>query len=457
MLKKALGLLGSVQLVIPLLITITLVSLLGVVIPQGLPPLAYAKMGAVQSSIILALGLNMVFYTWWFYALLGLLSINILACSISHQLKRLHTSSKLRFLPSSQELAAQKCSVQFSTHLDPRKAAAIVGRYLRSHLFVCASQPLEKGIQLAARSMHIRELGSFLFHISILFFFTGGIVGLIAGHDTVSNLGTGEVAAVEEWPYLIRCDWFKLEKNASGAIADYKSKLTVLSLDSAELLTKVIEVNHPLNFRGVSFYQSSYGEETDACQEANLLITGPGLDTNGIAVSAPFDAPIRIPGDSISLTVRQFVCDFVIDMDSRTVTSRSNRPNNPAILVEMFKGPDTLFNNWAFTKYPEMHKVGKNRYTVVFLGYQPRYYTGLKVTRNPGAAFIWLGFALMTLGIMMVFYFHPKNVWILIEEIGKEGSRVTLGASSKQPLSVFQHEFNRLSASMKSFLEKRGT
>jgi cytochrome c biogenesis protein ResB len=121
--------------------------------------------------------------------------------------------------------------------------------------------------------------------------------------------------------------------------------------------------------------------------------------------------------------------------------------------VEILRGSDTLYNNWAFLNFPPMHRKTSG-YAVVFKGYQPRLYTGLKVSCNPGRPFIWLGFALMTLGLMMVFYFHHKSLWIVIEECGEDGSLVVLGASSKLPLPVFQPEFMRISATLQRLLEK---
>ncbi|MFH1577929.1 MAG: cytochrome c biogenesis protein ResB, partial [Candidatus Omnitrophota bacterium] len=45
-----------------------------------------------------------------------------------------------------------------------------------------------------------------------------------------------------------------------GRIKDFKSRLRVIE-DEEVILTKTIEVNHPLKFRGYTFYQSSYDPE----------------------------------------------------------------------------------------------------------------------------------------------------------------------------------------------------
>lgn len=54
-------------------------------------------------------------------------------------------------------------------------------------------------------------------------------------------------------------------------IKDYKSNLTIIE-DAKEILTKTIEVNHPLSYKGMSFYQASYG--VDKIKEVILTMQG---------------------------------------------------------------------------------------------------------------------------------------------------------------------------------------
>jgi len=52
---------------------------------------------------------------------------------------------------------------------------------------------------------------------------------------------------------------------------DYKSKLTVLE-NGKEVLTKTIEVNDPLFYKGIRFYQSSYGTGNNSSSAVLLSI-----------------------------------------------------------------------------------------------------------------------------------------------------------------------------------------
>ena len=443
MIKKVWNLLGSVQLVIPLLIVITLVSLLGVIVPQGPVPPDFLHKG-LRAAIIARFGLNGIFTSWWFYALLGLLSVNVVACSLTHQFKSVGKALTPHFHKTAADIARLKCTAQFTLSGDPTQLSEGFCAFFKKRLFFVARQKTDPSIQVATRSFFFKEIGSLLFHFSILFFFAGGIVGSMQGFSFVKEFHKGQTAAFPQWPYILRCDWFKLNRTADGAISDYQSKMTVLSLDSAPVFSKIIQVNHPLSYRGLSFFQNSYGEQPDLIDEAQVRVIGPGMDSAGAAVTVPFDTEVKLQGTSLSMVIRKFVCDFVIGSDNREVSSRSDKPNNPAIKTVIFKGVDTLFNTWSFLNYPDVHQENAKGFKVAFLDYTPQYYTGIKVSKNPGNVFIWLGFALMTAGILLVFYFPHKSFWFLIEPADDSSSRITAGGSSSRSLSAFQDEFKRV-------------
>jgi cytochrome c biogenesis protein len=454
MIKKIWNLLGSVQIVVPLLIVITLVSLVGVVVPQGPVPPDFHLRG-LRAAIIVHLGLNQVFSSWWFYSLLGLLSVNVVACSASHQLKSARKTLVPHFLKNKLDSSHLKCSTEFKTDKSQNHVVSVISSYFKTRLFFTASQKTDQTVQIATRSFFFKEIGSLLFHVSILFFFAGGIASSMQGFSVVKEFRKGEIRTFAEWPFMIRCDWFKLEKNEEGAISDYKSKLSVLGQDSSVLFTKIIEVNHPLSYKGLSFYQNSYGEQFDAIEDATLHISGDGIEGHVKELPVAFNTPVAILGkDTVTVIVSRFVCDFVIDASTKEIGTRSDRPNNPAVKVMLLKGKDTLFNNWVFAKYPDIHQDGQKGYKVAFIDYTPQFYTGIKVSKSPGNVFIWLGFALMTIGILLVFYFPHRNFWFFVEQTGDNSSHIIAGGSSSRALSAFQEEFKHTCSALQSHIKK---
>ena len=68
----------------------------------------------------------------------------------------------------------------------------------------------------------------------------------------------GSTVEVPGGNFNLRLDRFTTEMYETGGVKDWKSRLTVVEAGQA-VLTKTIEVNHPLSYKGFMFYQSQYG------------------------------------------------------------------------------------------------------------------------------------------------------------------------------------------------------
>src|SRR3990172_5212200 len=81
--SKLKGVLFSVKLTIFILILIAAVSIIGTVIEQGQSPQDYfSEYGERWTEVILRLGLDRMYNTWWFVSILCLLVVNIIACTL---------------------------------------------------------------------------------------------------------------------------------------------------------------------------------------------------------------------------------------------------------------------------------------------------------------------------------------------------------------------------------------
>ncbi len=77
-------------------------------------------------------------------------------------------------------------------------------------------------------------------------------------------------------------------------------------------------------------------------------------------------------GDSIKLDERfrlkvdVFVPDYAIA--ENRIESRSNEPNNPAVLVELYDGDKMVAKGWVFKDFPEFNSYTDDRFPVKLLG-----------------------------------------------------------------------------------------
>jgi cytochrome c biogenesis protein len=451
-LKKAAEFFGSIRLAITLLIVTTVVSFFGVVIPQGLPQELYLhKWGTSLGRVILAVGVDHLFSAFWFYLLLALFSCNILVCSSTRLWKNARNSLRKSFLPSKAAFGQFKHSVTFSSPKDSRTASDAAAAFLRKRRYSVKVQESGFGIQVAGRKGLLKDIGSLVFHVSIVILLIGGLVGTRYGYSIVKQLRNGQITDVPDRAFFLRCDWFKLERNDEGAIKDYLSKLTLLSPDSSVLVEKIIEVNNPLTYQGIRFYQSSYGQDPRRVADVALKITGPDLPGEGFSGSIPYDSSVMLPNTGLTVLATDFIPDFIIDMDTRQASSRSDEPNNPAVKVLLFRGKDTLYDHWAFFKFPEQHAKSE-AFKVIADWYTPLYYTGIQVRRNPGEWVIWFGIICMTLGILAVFYVSRRSLWILVQPGTSGSSEVSFCWSGSRAAGDSQKDFEKTGESLKEIL-----
>ncbi len=451
--KKAAEFFGSIRLAIFLIISITVVSFFGVIIPQDLPHPQYLhRWGPALGQVLLTLGIDHLFSTVWFYLLLGLVSCNILVCSSTRLLKNARSSLNKTFLPTKGSFGKFKHSIAFPSKRESRAALDATVAYLKSHRYGVKVQHGDMGIQIAARKGLLKDVGSMVFHISIVLLLIGGLVGSRFGNAVVKQLGTGQTTTVPGRDFRVRCDWFRVTRNEDGSVKEYQSKLTLLGPKDSPLAEKVVQVNSPLSYQGVRFYQSSYGEDPAGLSDVSLQISGPGIPNGLMLDTVPYDSLCRIPKSDLSILVSHYLPDFIIDLDTHEASSRSDEPNNPAVNVMIFHGPDTLYDHWSFFKYPDQHEPA-GKYAAVVYTYTPLYYTGIQIRRNPGEPIIWFGIVCMTLGILAVFYVSRKSLWVLIEPKASESTEISLSCAPNRAAGDAQSDFEKTVSSLKKLLQ----
>lgn len=90
---------------------------------------------------------------------------------------------------------------------------------------------------------------------------------------------------------------------------------------------------------------------------AQLSLATSGAAPRTVRVSVGGDTPVE--GTSLTLRVVALVPAFRSDADS--VTSASNRPDNPAVLLRLLAKDKTLAEGWVFQKYPEFNTFNSER------------------------------------------------------------------------------------------------
>ncbi len=77
------------------------------------------------------------------------------------------------------------------------------------------------------------------------------------------------------------------------------------------------------------------------------------------------NSTFKVPDSDLVLAVGDFLPHFTMNGDS--ITSSSNKLENPALHIEIKQGGKELFNGWLFGKFPAVHPFQHDQYGVIML------------------------------------------------------------------------------------------
>jgi cytochrome c biogenesis protein len=319
---------------------------------------------------------------------------------------------------------------------------------LRSGHFSIKETRKDAEVHILARKKILGIFGSDIVHVGLLVILIGGIISGFSGFRTNINISEGETVPVLGADFQIHLDKFETEYYPNGSVKDWKSTLTVIENDSPRL-TKIIEVNHPLTYKGYVFYQSSYGWDW---QNPTLEI----LTTKTTDPSSTKRAFVRLgekavwEEENLTFTILQFVPDFIID--GNQVRTRSLEPNNPAVSIEVFEGGKKISSGWIFAKFPDfsqMHSEEEPDYKFELKDIQTAQYSGIQMAKDPGVNYIWVGCTLLMLGLFMAFYWPTKDIRFLLKETHMGKTEIVSAGRSAKSKAALESEFSRIMESLR--------
>jgi cytochrome c biogenesis protein len=430
--------LSSIKLTIILLIIIVAASILGTLIPQNWQRERYVnKYGGSAAGIIMALQLSDVYHSYWYTALLLLFCINLCVCSVRSFRPLVKSLSRSDPVKSRAEIRELPFYEKINTNTEKENIEKHIRKALTRNLYRLKNADRINGIYYFERGK-LSRLGPLITHASIIVILVGGIIVGMLGFKDYRKIPIGETVDVPNSDFQVRADDFKAEFYPDSQIPkEYTSVLTIIE-DGDPKLTDTIEVNHPMRYKGVKFYQSAYGiSDTIEIELSREISDGEDKQLMGrfkLHVGELFD----VPDSPFKLKVVVLIPDFVMD-GSGQIGSRSMQPRNPAALIELYEGEELRDRFWKFLKIPEFHGSERSPYSVKFLSVG--YYTELQISKDPGLIVVWIGTLLMVIGLSLSFYLSHKKLWIAISS-ENGGTAVELGGSSYKSRIGFDSEIN---------------
>jgi cytochrome c biogenesis protein len=431
----------SLKLAIVTLILLALTSIIGTVIQQNLSPQEYMQKYGMSESTYKALDALQFFdmyHSYWFLGLMGIFAVNLICCSI----KRLPRIIKIVNEPT---LKADDGLFRTFSNKEEIVAAGSV-ESVRDKVVAVLEDKFAKPVvtdddgksYLFAQKGAYSRFGVYVTHASILIIFIGAMIGNVWGYKAYVNIVEGK-SINSVWPragkepipigFELRNDNFEVEFYAGGGRPkEFTSDLVVIE-NGQEVLKKTIEVNDPLNYKGLTFYQSSYGPAGDPIYQFEVKNRETGESKT---VTGKQGARLPLPGGA-SLIPMGYTDNYqnfgpAAQVSIHTGTGSSAQRGTPFIV---------------FKNYPQFDEKRGGAYAVNLMNAQQSYYTGLQVAKDPGVWVVWIGCLLLVLGSCGAFFLSHRRLWVTIEPIDK-GIGVKLGGNAHRNQPAFALYFDEL-------------
>ncbi len=441
--KFILNYFSSVKLAITLLIIITLASILGTFVPQHRAEAEYAARYGQLAPLLIQLEVTDLYHSWWYMGLLFLFALNTAVCTLTRFGAKFRRAFRPRVEGEAKKLKTLQTQADFRLNGTVEQAARKVESVLKSRHFRTRQTTHEGRVSILAQKRIAGLFGSDIVHVGLLIILAGGIISGFGGFRRMLTIHEGRTIEVPEAGISLRLDKFQTDYYPSGAVKDWKSTLTVIE-DGQDVRTQTIEVNHPLSFRGFMFYQSSYGYDWEN-PRFEILAQKKDDPDFGDQLNLGLGEKTLLGDGQTEVEVIDFVPDFIIGENGR-VASRSNQPNNPAVLIEGRQQGERLFSAWVFSKFPDfgqMHSEKEHEFSFQFQNIESTEYSGIEMAKDPGVNFIWAGCILLTLGLFVAFFWTPAEIRAVLEP-EQARTLVTAGGTSAKNKDALQTEFDAI-------------
>ena len=445
---------ASVKLTVLLLLTLAATSVIGTVIPQNESPQAYRQaFGDFLYRLFDILDIFDMYHSWWFQLLLLLLTLNVVVCSVD----RLKATWNIIFSKNPTFKLTQFRNDKYKVQCDDTRSIEVLRplvKNLVSRKFGFYRQEnTAGGFVFFAEKWRWTRLGVYIVHTSVILLLIGGLIGSIFGFEGFVNIPEGETIDTirlrnadksVQLDFEIRCDDFDVSFYPNGMPKEFRSSLAIIENGKA-ILQKDILVNHPLRYRGINFFQSSYGElpaelsVTAVPEEIGLAFTSKetGMVYNK---KVHLGERVNIPEDLGEFELKEFKDEY--DFRGRElgptligVLTQKNGASVEVVLPLRFPSFDRM-SAMVNPQRSDAVMITVDEFPANTEAHAKRYYTGLQVTKDPGVIVVYTGFLMMIIGCIITFFMSHQRICIEVTAKGKK-SRVTVsGKANKNKLGM---------------------
>jgi cytochrome c biogenesis protein len=419
--QKFLRALANLKFAIVMLLVIAVFSIIGTTIEQGQSPAFYqanypehpALFGFLTWKVIQVLGLDHVYRTWWYLALLVVFGLSLATCTFTTQLPMLKSARRWKYYDNPKFF--QKLAL--SASLDNVDLDRLSGELTNRKYKI-----FREGDRLYARKGIVGKIGPIIVHIGMIVTLLGGVWGAMTGFIGQEMIPSGSTFQVKNiidagpWSsgqvpqdWSVKVNRFWIDYTPKGDIDQFYSDLSVIDNGTqAELDRQQIYVNKPLIYRGVTYYQTDWS------------ISGVKVRIN--------NSPI------FNLPMAQLPAKEGGRIWGTWIPTKPDLSEGVSLLAKDLQGTllvyDTKGNLVSSVRSGSETEV--NGVTLKVLELVGA--TGLQIKADPGIPMVYTGFALLMAGVIMSYFSHSQ-IWAVVKS-----GKLYVGGRTNRAQVVFERE-----------------
>ena len=345
--------------------------------------------GFVTSKIILNLGLDHVYNTWWFLLLLFILGLSLIGCTLTRQFPLVKNSKEYFFRKQSNSFLRLPFSIKLQKNFYLKEIILIKLQKLNLYIY-------QKGDLIYGYKGLIGRISPILVHVSLILILGGSTLGAFKNFKAQEVLPKGEVFHIQNPLKIGRLTplpnittrvndfWVDYKNNK---INQFYSNLSILDNYGNEVKNQTISVNNPIRFNDIDFYQSDW----------NLI----GVRIKNLENNQIYEYPV-----------------FKLNKNAKSwITWINDSSKTISIVFDQLENTFSTFDEKG--KFLEIKNIGDpitKKYTIIDL--LPS--TGLLIKYDPSIQLIYLGFGLLMVTTLLSYlpytqfwiFENSKNIWV---------------------------------------------
>jgi len=377
----------------------------------------YAKpiYGIIDANLILNLGIDHVYSTWWFLSLLLLLAICLVSCTMTRQFPLLKNSKEFFFRGKKNSFLKLPFSIKIKNISYLKEI--ILTKIQNRNFYLYQKENLIYGY----RGL-VGRISPILVHLSLIIILLGSSIGAFQNFKAQEILPKGEIFHIQNplkvgWltalPSIntrVNDFWVEYENNR---IHQFYSNLSILDDFGNEIKQQTISVNNPLRYKNVDFYQSDW----------NLI----GIRVKNIKTNIIYEFPL-----------------FSFNNNSKSWITWINSNEFPqqkslALVFDQLQNIVFVYDeNGNFINFKNTGDLIEENLKLIDI--LPS--TGLLIKYDPSITIIYFGFGLLMLTTLLS-YLPYTQIWIL-----KEKNNCWIGSSTNRGKIQLEIEFENLIRSL---------